>query len=777
MEEFGGYGDVVETADAFRLDPVAVAARAARLNVFQRQLTSAQQLVTLVKENNAGSGHVKKLERLLSSIIGVLEEDRVPDESIESNTSSCLQQLLQSELVLQLCEACLPNSPIGTRRLLIKTLGTLLRQVRERVLILGILKPLNLTITTVCLQKQSQLQEDEEYLHVVLLNELCSRFTSDNRLVPLFFDESLVKSKSNTKGDTFVFPVFSSLIRFMHEPGPTGLLARDTLLMCVGKLPHAHPGIDDFVVESSNFCQMLVAGLSAFYAGLPTQIKNCKGEKRLNIDSMPQLQTFLDYLEFCDAVTLCTSDAITLKLVQLVNSEFASPILRPALLQTTAAEALAATLYLDLILARITHSTLATPFVDLILDTSHERVTAYEEYMLKVLLGRILRDDKAEGELCLATIRLFITLFNLNREDVFEHLCIKPLLDIPQVSLSLVSPDHVDSDVVAIHAARSFLELRCALFESTPDGPDFTDLVSQARIDVNKRHKACAHWTKQYSITDLKVAAEQKSSKQNPGSPHRTNWSPSKAGSLRLAGEYTGLWGVLMEKLRHINSHKLKTNLLLTQLIATLVQFASPLWASFTFTLNISKAHANVATLYGVLSQLSYEADNIEQTQVAFQAELKSARDSAHSSRSIVPSVIDPNKRMAESNGANTVPKPAREPAVSSTALTTTTTTTTATAPISGGYFSSWRQTINKIGLPQPITSPTKSLQTLSLAFASQISAGTGVGSLQLDTSLPKEKQVKPKLKTVNGVLIFEEFLKELSAIALEHALLSPLLD
>lgn len=76
------------------------------------------------------------------------------------------------------------------------------------------------------------------YQRVVLLNELCARFSGDIALVDLFFNTHGSESPGGRKnpGDMHSerqFPVFAALTQYMHEPGDTGRLARDSLRLCV----------------------------------------------------------------------------------------------------------------------------------------------------------------------------------------------------------------------------------------------------------------------------------------------------------------------------------------------------------------------------------------------------------------------------------------------------------------------------------------------------------------------------------------------------------------
>ena len=167
----------------------------------------------------------------------------------------------------------------------------------------------------------------ETELHLVLLlNQLSKRLCEREELL------ECIRLKS-------VFPI---LMRYLHDNGDVGQLARDAILHLVSLKSALY---SDYIVEESNFCPLLATGLSGLYSSLPRRLPdslvNHCGFHRL--DSMSshrsnsELNSFLCSLEFCDAVIENANDNQKLRkhLVSLIYMGFLVPVLVPALTQVS----------------------------------------------------------------------------------------------------------------------------------------------------------------------------------------------------------------------------------------------------------------------------------------------------------------------------------------------------------------------------------------------------------------------------------------------------------
>lgn len=61
--------------------------------------------------------------------------------------------------------------------------------------------------------------------------------------------------------------------RYMHDPGPTGELARAGVLGCIAVANGEDPRVGRFVADHSPFCRLVVVWLCARYSDLPSKLR------------------------------------------------------------------------------------------------------------------------------------------------------------------------------------------------------------------------------------------------------------------------------------------------------------------------------------------------------------------------------------------------------------------------------------------------------------------------------------------------------------------------
>ncbi|XP_076065364.1 FHF complex subunit HOOK-interacting protein 1B-like isoform X2 [Oratosquilla oratoria] len=317
----------------------------------------------------------------------------------------------------------------------------LLSYSRQEILVYKpILRPL-LRLLASCSERAPV---DVEKRLVVLLNQLCVSLMHNHQLLDFFFQSS--EDQGPTK-----FLIFSLLLPFVHREGGICQQARDALLLCMA-LSSSHSDVGQYIAKHSDFCPVLATGLSGLYSTLPrTLIIESDGWHRLgqeDLADIPQLQMFINSLEFCNAVVQVAHPLVREQLVKYLYQGFLVPVLGPALHQDGAVELLgaepvspvllnlvgelvAATAYLDLFLRTVTEPELLRAFLAFLL--TQPEPNCKDPPLISILIARI---HSSNVQLCLVTLNLFLTLVELNCEDVMLNLVFQYLTPCTHIMVS-----------------------------------------------------------------------------------------------------------------------------------------------------------------------------------------------------------------------------------------------------------------------------------------------------------------------------------------------------
>ncbi|XP_059484461.1 FHIP family protein GI14169 isoform X2 [Neocloeon triangulifer] len=262
---------------------------------------------------------------------------------------------------------------------------------------------------------------DIEKRLILLLNQLCVCLTQHPNYLDLFFTESQGPGR---------FVIFSLLIPYVHREGGIGHQARDAMLLCM-TLSKNHDVLGAYIAEKSNVCPVLATGLSGLYSRLPRKIQIETDDWHCftpdDVIEMPELTLFLSLLEFCNAVVQVAHPLVHAQMLEFVHHGFLVPVVGPALLQNMTEELLVSTAYLELFLRSITEPGLLKIFLRFLIVDHYDG-----ERVIDKLISRLGTKD----QLCLATIALFNTLVSLNCEDVMLELIFKYLISCSHVMLS-----------------------------------------------------------------------------------------------------------------------------------------------------------------------------------------------------------------------------------------------------------------------------------------------------------------------------------------------------
>lgn len=198
-----------------------------------------------------------------------------------------------------------------------------------------LMRPL-INLLSQCHSNTASMLEVEKRL-VVLLNTLCVCLSQNVNLLELFFQpEPVISSQTETR-----FLIFSLLIPFIHREGAIGQQARDALLLCMA-LSRKNDKIGEYISENSNFCPVLATGLSGLYSSLPRRLDfdtflsdDWHQLTPEDIQGTPELEMFLNSLEFCNAVVQVSHPFVQQQLLDYIYNGFLIPVIAPALHQVS----------------------------------------------------------------------------------------------------------------------------------------------------------------------------------------------------------------------------------------------------------------------------------------------------------------------------------------------------------------------------------------------------------------------------------------------------------
>ncbi|KAK7870166.1 hypothetical protein R5R35_012724 [Gryllus longicercus] len=333
---------------------------------------------------------------------------------------------------------------------------------------------------------------DVEDRLVVLLNQLCVCLMHNTELLQLFFH-----ADAPDQGPAR-FIIFSLLIPFVHREGAVGQQARDALLLCM-TLSKQHEGVGRYIAQESNVCLVLATGLSGLYSRLPRKLPVQTDDwHRLTPDDVKdieELATFMNSLEFCNAVAQVAHPEVRHQLLDFLTQGFLVPVLGPALLQdslglslerldspaeaSTNEELVAATAYLELCVRSVTEPGLLRVFVRFLLRDCYDDTRILHQLVLRI---------HSRTRLGLVSLALFDSLVALCCEDVMLELVFRHLVPCTHVMLSQRRRVR-DVDAYG-RSADKFLSLApaCCLLQASASAPATSPSPAPASVPPTLNH-------------------------------------------------------------------------------------------------------------------------------------------------------------------------------------------------------------------------------------------------------------------------------------------------
>ncbi|KAI1301159.1 putative FHIP family protein [Halotydeus destructor] len=238
------------------------------------------------------------------------------------------------------------------------------------------------------------------------------------------------------------FLIFSLLIPFVHREGPIGQQARDALLLIMS-MSRKHNAVGVYIAENSNFCPVLATGLSGLYSSLPRKLSSeaeiaedwCQFTTE-DVHETTELLMFLNSLGFCNAVVQVSHPMVQKQLLEYIYQGFLFSVLAPALHQdivgiplnvlennptysATLDEIIAATAYMELFLRTISDPALLQVFLRFICTERFENQRVLDSFIARL---------HATSKLGVVTLALFRTILEINCEDVMLELVFRHLM-------------------------------------------------------------------------------------------------------------------------------------------------------------------------------------------------------------------------------------------------------------------------------------------------------------------------------------------------------------
>uniref|UniRef100_A0A3Q3J1G0 FHF complex subunit HOOK-interacting protein 1B n=1 Tax=Monopterus albus TaxID=43700 RepID=A0A3Q3J1G0_MONAL len=582
---------------------------------------------------------------------------------------------------------------------------------------------------------------------VLLLNQVCVSMARQPVVLEMLFRVAPAQ-----QGSTNLL-IFSLLVPFIHRDGAIGQQARDALLLVMATSA-SHEAVACYIAEHSYFCPVLATGLSALYSSLPRKIE-VRGDdwhalRREDWMCVSSLVLFMNSLEFCNAVVQVAHPLVRSQLLDYLHNGFLVPVMGPALHKSSVDEMIASTAYLDLFLRSVTETSLLKTFLRFILLHRHDNDT-----ILDTLLTRI----SSNSRLCMVSLSLFRTLLSLHCEDIMLQLILRYLLPCTHVMLSQRRAIR-EIDIYG-KSADKFLSLipECCRLnvassaERDEDSASWGKGEQQTRMEQKRLLNSpstespapprpstpsrLAFFIRQQSI----AGGSGVGGPSTPTSMEPLQSGPSSSHSLSPDSPFMV---VLFAKLENMLQNSLYVNILLTGIMAKLACYPQPLLRSFLLNTNMV-FQPSVKSLIQVLGSVKNRIEAFAASHEDFPAMLKKAQQYL-----VARGKVDWSDSMAA------VP-PLRR---------------------SDSLVKSRKPSLGDLIL-RHTNSPTRARHAAQLALAHVRDSGQSLHSALFKggggaSGLEKQAEALRVKNAVYCAVIFCEFLKELAALAQEHAVSLP---
>ncbi|GFO18323.1 fts and hook-interacting protein homolog [Plakobranchus ocellatus] len=427
---------------------------------------------------------LSNLEQMVTLLAGEDDDGGLP--------GPILQYLLEKDLLESFCSWCTVNVVSHDRLRLqqLRVFEHIISQSKQLLLVhRPIIKPLLRLLIDVSDSQDLSNNGELEFKLVLVLHQICICISQQSLILESFFSTDADHGPAR-------FLIFSLLIPYIHREGPVGQKARDALLLIM-TLSARHPHIGQYIANNSHFCPVLATGLSGLYSSLPRRLtppsEDWYAITNEDCQRIPDLQMFLNSLEFSNAVVQIAHPLVRDQLIEFIYSGFLVPVLAPALHQDipglpiplldtdlfriSREEVMTATAYLDLFIRHVTDPNLLKAVLKFVMTQKYDDVL-----ILDSLLPRI----NSSSHLSTVTLALFNTLINLNCEDIMYQLVFRYLVPCTHVMVSQRRSVR-DLDLYG-KSAEKFLSLRPTCCIPPPQSANITSNAGQSSFVIDATH-------------------------------------------------------------------------------------------------------------------------------------------------------------------------------------------------------------------------------------------------------------------------------------------------
>ncbi|KHJ47151.1 hypothetical protein D918_02712 [Trichuris suis] len=292
-----------------------------------------------------------------------------------------------------------------------------------------ILRPL-LFVLDECDNGEEWLLNDIREPMVFLLHQVCTKIAQKEEwsMLEFFFDK-----ETDNKAPRFL--VFTLLVPFLYFGGRIEQLVRDALLLVLS-VSSQLDAAGLFLANETNFCPVLASGLAAVYSSLPRRLyyadvfEDWCRVTPVDLERSPELLSFRNALEFCNAVAQASHQRVVSSLVKYIYNGFLLSVFKQALLESTVDDLHSVIAYLELIFRCLAEAPLQEALVRFVTIKNTDGMSVLESLVYR--MGKHAKLTKV----CLA---LFETLLDLNSEKVMYELIFRYLISCRHVVPSQIA--------------------------------------------------------------------------------------------------------------------------------------------------------------------------------------------------------------------------------------------------------------------------------------------------------------------------------------------------
>ncbi|XP_022086506.1 protein FAM160B1-like isoform X2 [Acanthaster planci] len=399
-----------------------------------------------VQESNIPS-HLNNMLALLTQEERQMEEDQ---------TGPCMEYLLQHKILETLHTLGKADCPPGMKQVVLTFFLNLLGKVKQPLLPhVNVYKPVH-NLIKVCGEVRAGPTEKEE---IQFLCTVCSKLKEHPYSVNFFLELPRQKSKkprhnsspsvasssgsssSRTSLDVTQpeFSLVNSLIALAQSPDSRiAVKACEGLMLCAS-LPEKHAA--QCIVDHTQFCALLAERLCTLYNALPlsmdpVDVDSVEAKWGLYMQSdaedtnmfpgKRQLISLLSWYDYCDQVIKEAHPTVGRSLANQIRERFLVPIMEQLLLQSSEVGILTSTAHLVKFVKMTTSPALLDALVKFILGEETEPEKPGEGgYKLRQRL--IDRCDNISDEICIMALKLFETLFCKANGHIVTNLVLRNL--------------------------------------------------------------------------------------------------------------------------------------------------------------------------------------------------------------------------------------------------------------------------------------------------------------------------------------------------------------